>query len=61
MKKVYIQPKTILVKTEMQQMVCGSIKETAGGLQMNITEDEGVFASSGINARKSIWGGDEEE
>ena len=51
MKKVYIAPVVQVVRMEMHQMVCGSIKEEGNNLNVNINGDDTFDDNETINAR----------
>jgi hypothetical protein len=65
MKKTYIAPFAIIVKTDLQQMVCGSINVVGDALDVHVNPTEpstpGDFDENTINARENNLEFDEEE
>ena len=51
MKKVYIAPVVQVVRMEMHQMICNSIKEEGNNLNATINGDESFGEGETINAR----------
>lgn len=65
MKKTYIAPFAIIVKTDLQQMVCGSINAIGDALNVDVSPTEpstpGDFDDNTINARENSLEFDEDE
>ena len=46
MKKIYQTPQTHIIKTEMQQMLCGSITRDGDNINVRLSSGEGDFGTS---------------
>ena len=56
MKKTYIAPNMVIFRTELQHIICGSIKEDGENLNVTIDQDKEFDIGETINSRQGrIW------